>query len=141
VSIALFAVAAAIWAAIIVPAVARRLRAERAAGPPAVALRGDRLGHVRRLPAPEHRPARRRPHPAVARRRRLLAGLGLLAVAALRAGAAFGGRWWLAAAVAGGLPMAYLAALAGSRRRAGRARRAARRLPAPAAGERMAWTE
>jgi hypothetical protein len=146
VSIALFAIVAVIWVAIIVPSV-RSARAERAAAvPPAMALRGDRLGRVRRLPAPEHRPKRRRrPRPAVVRRRRALAALAVAALAALRAWTAFGGRWWLVAVVAGSLPVAYLAALAvlARRRRHGRERRAAGRalLTAPAGAGWVASTE
>jgi hypothetical protein len=113
VSIALFATVAAIWVVLVLPAI-RRGRAERAlAAPPAVALRGEPGGRVRRLPAPEHRrPARRRTvSPAVTRRRRVLVVLALAELAGLRAWAALGHRWWVAAAVAGVAIVAYLLAL------------------------------
>ncbi|HYY80493.1 MAG TPA: hypothetical protein VFD04_15105 [Actinomycetes bacterium] len=134
-SIALFATAAAIWVALLVPAV-RRGRAERAAGvPSAVTLRGDPEGRVRRLPAAGRRPARRRASPAVVRRRRVLAGLLLAGMAGLRAWAALGGRWWLAPGAAAVLLVAYLAALVAAGRRRTRGGRVAivHQLPLPAA--------
>ena len=128
-SIALFATVAAIWVVLVLPSI-RRGRAERAlAGPPAVALRGEPGGRVRRLPAAEHRrSARRRTvSPAVIRRRRVLAALAVAELAGLRAWAALGHRWWVAAALAGLAVVTYLLALVvvASRRARGRSPRKA----------------
>jgi hypothetical protein len=144
VSLALFALVAAIWGVLLVPLA-------RGAGP-APLPRRDRPGRLSRgarpwttgdLPAadpdpdppdPEaaatlavrarRRAARRR---TTVRRRRVLLVLAVATAAGLRAWAAAGGRWWVAPVAAGGLLAAYLAALVGMAwRRTRRARPAGR---------------
>jgi hypothetical protein len=141
VSLALFALVAAIWGVLLVPLA-------RGAGPMPVPRR-DRPGRLSRgarpwttgdLPAEEpdpdpeaaatlalragRRAARRR---TTVRRRRVLLVLAVAAGAGLRAWAASGGRWWVAPVAAGGLLAAYLATLVGMAwRRTRRARPAGR---------------
>jgi hypothetical protein len=151
VSLALFALVAAIWGILLLP-LARRGRAEPAAraprrdtpgrlsrgarpwtagGPPAGAAdlhpeaAAARVRHARR------RAALRR---TAARRRRALLLLAVATAAGLRAWAVLGGRWWLAPAAAGGPLLAYLAILVTAARRRSRAvpgRRAVRRVRLP----------
>jgi len=128
VSLALFALVAAIWGVLLIP-LARRGRVELAAwapvrDTPARLSRGARPWTTGDPPAedpdPEaaaaqalrerRRAARRR---TAARRRRTLLVLAAATAAGLRAWAALGGRWWVAPAVAGGLLVAYLAILFG----------------------------
>jgi hypothetical protein len=136
VSLALFALVAAIWGVLLVPLA-------RGAGP-APLPRRDRPGRLSRgarpwttgdLPAADPGPdpeaaatlalrARRR---ATVRRRRALLVLAAATAAGLRAWAAAGGRWWVAPGAAGGLLAAYLATLVGmARRRTRRAHRSGR---------------
>jgi hypothetical protein len=141
VSLALFALVAAIWGVLLIP-LARRGRAELAAWAPArdTAVRLSRGARpwtagdppADGLPAdgpdPEaavalallrrRRATRRR---TAARRRRTLLVLAVATAAGLRAWAALGGRWWVAPAAAGGLLVAYLAVLFGMARRRSRA--------------------
>jgi len=141
VSLALFALVAAIWGVLLIP-LARRGRAELAAwapardtpvrlsrgarpwtagdppagGPPAAGPDPDAavaLALLRRRRATRRRTA--------ARRRRTLLVLAVATAAGLRAWAALGGRWWVAPAAAGGLLVAYLAVLVGMARRRSRA--------------------
>lgn len=148
-SLALFALVAAIWGVLLVPLA-------RGAGP-APLPRRDRPGRLSRgarpwttgdLPAadpgpdPEaaatlalrarRRAARRR---TTVRRRRVLLVLAVATAAGLRAWAAAGGRWWVAPVAAGGLLAAYLATLVGmawrrTRRARPAGREAGRALPA-----------
>jgi hypothetical protein len=142
-SLALFALVAAIWGVLLIP-LARHGHAELATLPPrrdtpARLARGARPWITGDPPAgqgpdPEaaaalalrarRRAARRR---TAARRRRALLLLAVATAAGLRAWAAFGGRWWVAAAMAGGLLAAYLAVLVGTAWRRSRARAAWRR--------------
>jgi hypothetical protein len=144
VSLALFALVAAIWGVLLIP-LARHGHAGVAALPPARdtparLARGARPWTTGDPPAedpdPEaaatlalrarRRAARRR---TAARRRRALLVLAVATAAGLRAWAALGGRWWVAPATAGGLLAAYLAVLlvtAWRRSRAGVAWRRAR---------------
>jgi hypothetical protein len=145
-SLALFALVAAIWGVLLIP-LARHGHAEPATPPPrdtpARLARGARPWTTGDPPAEEgpdpetaaaqalrarRRAARRR---MAARRRRALLLLAVTTAAGLRAWAAFGGRWWVAAATAGGLLAAYLAVLVGTAWRRSRARTAWRR-PRPA---------
>jgi hypothetical protein len=140
VSLAVFALVAAIWVVLLVP-LARRGRAEFAAE----ASLGRRLtsGGARpwtsgNLPAGEPtdeelaaaalaaRLARRRAAAgrAATRRRRVLLVLVLATAAGSRAGVIGGGRWWLAAAVTGALLAGYLLTLMGLGWRGARRRRA-----------------
>jgi hypothetical protein len=142
VSLALFALVAAIWGVLLLP-LARHGHAEPATPPPrdtpARLARGARPWTTGDPPAeagpdPEaaaalallarRRAARRR---TAARRRRALLVLAVATVAGLRAGVAFGGRWWVAPAAAGGLLVAYLVVLVGMAWRRSRARVAWRR--------------
>jgi hypothetical protein len=143
VSLALFALVAAIWGVLLVPLA-------RGAGP-APPPRRDRPGRLSRgarpwttgdLPAadpdpdpdPEaaatldlrvrRRAARRR---TTMRRRRVLLVLAVATAAGLRAWAAAGGRWWVAPVAAGGLLAAYLATLVGMAWRRSRRLRPVRR--------------
>jgi hypothetical protein len=143
VSLALFALVAAIWGVLLIP-LARHGHAEPAAPPPrdtpARLARGARPWTTGDRPAEEgpdpeaaaalallarRRAARRR---TAARRRRALLVLAVATAAGLRAWAAFGGRWWVAAAAAGGLLVADLAVLVGMAWRRSRARVAWRRV-------------
>jgi hypothetical protein len=170
VSLALFALVAAIWGILLIP-LARRGRAELAAwaparDTPARLSRGARPWTAGDPPAdgpdPEaaaalallgrRRAARRR---TAARRRRTLLVLAVATAAGLRAWAALGGRWWVAPAAAGGLLVAYLAALLGMAWRRSRAgveparrgarparlagRKARRRRPGPVRAAETAW--
>jgi hypothetical protein len=143
VSLALFALVAAIWGVLLIP-LARRGHAELAAwapqrDTPARLARGARPWTTGDPPAdddpyPEaaaalalharRRAARRR---TAARRRRSLLVLAVATAAGLRAWAALGGRWWVAPAAAGGLLAAYLAVLVGMAWRRSRATIAWRR--------------
>jgi hypothetical protein len=150
VSLALFALVAAIWGVLLIP-LARHGHAELAAPPPprdtpARLARGARPWTTGDPPAGHPDPqaaaalallARRRAgrRRTATRRRRALLVLAVATAAGLRAWAALGGRWWVAPATAGGLLVAYLAVLVGMAWRRSRARvawRAAR--PARAAG-------
>jgi len=161
VSLALFALVAAIWGVLLIP-LARRGRAELAAwaparDTPARLSRGARPWTAGDPPAgdppalgpdPEaaaalalharRRAARRRTE---ARRRRTLLVLAVATAAGLRVWAALGGRWWVAPATAGGLLVAYLAVLVGMAWRRSRATVAWRRArPArPAEREARRW--
>jgi hypothetical protein len=155
VSLALFALVAAIWGVLLIPLA-------RGAGPapgprrdtPGRLSRGARPWTTGDLPAedpdPEaaaalalrarRRAARRR---TAVRRRRVLLVLAVATAAGMRAWAAAGGRWWVAPVAAGGLLAAYLATLVGTAwrrtRRAPRAEReAASRLAEREAGPRPA---
>jgi hypothetical protein len=145
VSLAVFALVVVIWVVLLVP-LARRGRAELAFE---ASERGSRLsggarpwtsGNLPAEPSDEEleaaataawlarrRAAARR---AATRRRRVLGVLAVAAAAGSRAWAVLGGRWWLAAAVAGLLLAGYLLTLAGLGWR--RARAAVR--PAPGRG-------
>jgi hypothetical protein len=148
VSLALFALVAAIWGILLLP-LARRGHAEPAAraprrDTPARLSRGARPWTAGDPPAgdadaaPEAavarvRHARRRAalRRTAARRRRALLLLAVATAAGLRAWAVLGGRWWVAPAAASGLLLAYLAVLVMAARRRSRAtpgRRAARRV-------------
>jgi hypothetical protein len=158
VSLALFALVAAIWGVLLIP-LARRGRAELAVwaperDTPARLSRGARPwttagdpssdGPPADGPDPEaaealallgrRRAARRR---TAARRRRTLLVLAVATAAGLRAWAALGGRWWVAPTAAGGLLVAYLAVLVGMAWRGSRATLARRgaRPPRPAGRE------
>jgi hypothetical protein len=138
VSLALFALVAAIWGILLLP-LARRGHAEPAAwaprrDTPARLSRGARPWTAGDLPAdhpdldPEAgaaraRRARRRAalRRTAARRRRTLLLLAVATAAGLRAWAVLGGRWWVAPAAAAGLLVAYLAALVAMARRRSRA--------------------
>jgi hypothetical protein len=138
VSLALFALVAAIWGILLLP-LARRGHAEPAAwaprrDTPARLSRGarpwtagdppDGAGLDRAAAAASARRARRRAarRRAAARRRRALLLLAVALAAGLRAFAVLGGRWWVAPLAAGGLLVAYLAVLvAAARRRSGAA--------------------
>jgi hypothetical protein len=149
VSLALFALVAAIWGVLLLPLA-------RGGGEPAApARRRDTPGRLARGarpwaggdppdeegPGPDEagalallarrRAARRR---AAVRRRRVLLVLAAATAAGLRAGAVAGGRWWVAAA-AGGLLAAYLATLFAT---AWRRSRPGVRLPGRRARERPA---
>jgi len=150
VSLALFALVAAIWGVLLIP-LARRGHAELAAwatprDTPARLSRGARPWTTGDPPAEEpdpeaaaalalharRRAARRRTE---ARRRRTLLVLAVATAAGLRVWAALGGRWWVAPATAGGLLVAYLAVLVGMAWRRSRATIAWRRArPARLAG-------
>jgi hypothetical protein len=162
-SLAVFALVVVIWVVLLVP-IARRGRAELAIeaseGGSRLSSGGARpwiSGNLPTEPADEaleaaatavwlagRRAAARR---AATRRRRVLGVLAVATAAGSRAWVVLGGRWWLAAGVAGLLLAGYLLALAGlgwrrSRRwaRAGGARPAARRRerwasPAPWGGQ------
>ena len=147
-SLALFALVAAIWGILLLP-LARRGHAEPAAwaprrDTPARLSRGARPWTAGDPPAdgadldPEAaasraRRARRRAalRRTAARRRRALLLLALATAAGLRAWAVLGGRWWIAPAAAGGLLLAYLAILVAAAWRRSRAtpgRRSVRRV-------------
>ncbi|HEU4397874.1 MAG TPA: hypothetical protein VFU54_08590 [Actinomycetota bacterium] len=127
-SLALFALVAAIWGVLLIP-LARHGRAELAAwapgrDTPARLSRGARPWTTGDPPGEDPDPAaaaalalRARRGAArrgtAARRRRTLLVLAAATAAGLRAWAALGGRWWVAPAVAGGLLVAYLAILVG----------------------------
>jgi hypothetical protein len=153
VSLALFALVAAIWGVLLVP-LARHGHAEPATPPPrdtpARLARGARPWTTGDPPADEdpdpeaaaalalrarRRAARRR---TAARRRRALLLLAVATAAGLRAWAAFGGRWWVAPATAGGVLAAYLAVLVGTAWRRSRARTAWRRPRRASLAERAA---
>ena len=155
-SLALFALVAAIWGVLLIP-LARRGHAELAAwatprDTPARLSRGARPWTTGDPPAEEpdseaaaalalharRRAARRRTE---ARRRRTLLVLAVAAAAGLRVWAALGGRWWVAPATAGCLLVAYLAVLVGMAWRRSRATVAWRRArPArPAEREARRW--
>jgi hypothetical protein len=142
VSLALFALVAAIWGVLLIP-LARHGNAEPAMPPPrdtpARLARGARPWTTGDPPAEEdpdpeaaaalalrarRRAARRR---TAARRRRALLLLAVATATGLRAWAALGGRWWVAPAAAGGLLAAYLAVLVGTAWRRSRTRIAWRR--------------
>jgi hypothetical protein len=148
VSLALFALVAAIWGILLLP-LARRGHAEPAAreprrDTPARLSRGARPWTAGDPPAgdadldPEaaasrRRRARRRAalRRTAARRRRALLLLAVATAAGLRAWAVLGGSWWAAPAATGGLLLAYLVILVAAARRRSRAapgRRAVRRL-------------
>jgi hypothetical protein len=148
VSLALFALVAAIWGILLLP-LARRGHAEPAAwaprqDTPARLSRGARPWTAGDPPAddpnldPEAAAARRRRarrraalRRTAARRRHALLLLVLATAAGLRAWAILGGRWWVAPAAAGGLLLAYLAVLVAAARRRSRAvtgRRAVQRV-------------
>jgi hypothetical protein len=148
VSLALFALVAAIWGILLLP-LARRGHAEAAAwaprrDTPARLSRGARPWTAGDPPAddPDSDPeaaasrarcARRRAalRRTAARRRRAPLLLAVATAAGLRAWAVLGGRWWLAPAAAGGLLLAYLAILVAAARHRSRAvtgRRAVRRV-------------
>jgi hypothetical protein len=155
-SLALFALVAAIWGVLLIP-LARRGHPELAALPlprdtPARLARGARPWTTGDPPAPaeeepdpqaaaalalraRRRAARRR---TAARRRRALLLLAVAAAAGLRVWAAFGGRWWVAPAAAGGLLAAYLAVLVATAWRRTRARTAWRRARPAGLAERAA---
>jgi hypothetical protein len=140
VSLAVFALVAVIWVALLVP-LARRGRAELAAeaseGGSRLSSRGARPWTSGNLPtkptedeletaAVAARLARRRvaARRAATRRRRVLLLLVLATAAGSRAWAMGGGRWWLAAAVTGALLAGYLLTLVGLGWRRARRRRA-----------------
>jgi hypothetical protein len=155
VSLALFALVAAIWGVLLIP-LARHGHAELAALPPprdtaARLARGARPWTTTGDPPAEEAPdpetaaalallARRRAarRRMAARRRRALLVLAVAAAAGLRAWAALGGRWWVAPAVAGGLLAAYLAVLVATAWRGTRARTAWRRARPASLAERAA---
>jgi hypothetical protein len=145
VSLALFALVAAIWGVLLIP-LARHGRVEPVAwaprrDTPARLARGARPWTAGDPPADDpdpaaaaaralfarRRAARRR---TAARRRRTLLVLAVTAAAGLRGWAALGGRWWIAPAVAGGLLVAYLATLSWM---------AWRRRPRPVRAVERAW--
>jgi hypothetical protein len=153
VSLALFALVAAIWGVLLIP-LARGGHVEPAASAP----RRDTPGRLSRgarpwtsgdLPAedpdPEaaaalalrarRRAARRR---TTVRRRRVLLVLAVATAAGLRGWAAAGGRWWVAPVAAGGLLAAYLATLVGTAWRRTRRARPAGRVAEREAGTRPA---
>jgi hypothetical protein len=155
VSLALFALVAAIWGVLLIP-LARHGHAEPATPPPrdtpARLARGARPWTTGDPPTEEdpdpdpeaaaslallarRRAARRR---TAARRRRAVLLLAVATAAGLRAWAAFGGRWWVAAAAAGGLLAAYLAVLVAAAWRCSRARIAWRRARPASLAERTA---
>jgi hypothetical protein len=134
VSLALFALVAAIWGVLLLP-LARRGHAEPAAwaprrdtparlsrgarpwtagDPPADDAAPDPEGMAARARRARRRAALRR---TAARRRRALLLLAVATAAGLRAWAVLGGRWWVAPAAAGGLLLAYLAVLVAAARR------------------------
>jgi hypothetical protein len=140
VSLAVFALVVAIWMALLVP-LARRGRAELAAeaseGGRRLSTGGVRpwtTGDLPGEPTDEElaaaelaaRLARRRAsrRRAATRRRRALLALAVATAAGSRAWAVLGGRWWLAAAVAGALLAGYLLTLLGLGWRRARRRRA-----------------
>jgi hypothetical protein len=142
VSLAVFALVVVIWVVLLIP-LARRGRAELAAEASQGGLRlssgGARpwtTGHLELDDDPDDaaleaagakaRLARRRAasRRAAGRRRRMLLLLVVATAAGLRAWAALGGRWWLAAATAGVLLATYLLTLAGLGWRRSRRRRA-----------------
>jgi hypothetical protein len=151
VSLALFALVAAIWGVLLLPLA-------RGAGKPAAppARRRDTPARLARGARPwtagdppdvddtdpdeaaalaalaRRRAARRR---AAVRRRRVLLVLAAATAAGLRAWAVAGGRWWALAAAAGGLLAAYLATLFATAWRRSRPRV---RLPGRGARERPA---
>jgi hypothetical protein len=153
VSLALFALVAAIWGVLLIP-LARHGHAEPATPPPrdtpARLARGARPWTTGDPPAEEdpdpdaaaalalrarRRGARRR---TAARRRRALLLLAVATATGLRAWAALGGRWWVAPAAAGGLLAAYLAVLVATAWRRSRARVAWRRARPASLAERAA---
>jgi hypothetical protein len=149
VSLALFALVAAIWGVLLLPLA-------RGGEPAAPARRRDTPGRLARGARPwtagdppdvedpdpdeavalallaRRRAARRR---AAVRRRRALLVLAAATAAGLRAWAVAGGRWWVAAAAAGGLLAAYLVTLFAT---AWRRSRPSVRLPGRGARERPA---
>ena len=154
-SLAVFALVVVIWVVLLVP-LARRGRAELAFE---ASEGGSRLssGGVRpwtsgtfpaeptdvdlEAAATAARLARRRAaaRQAATRRRRVLLVLAVATAAGSRAWAVLGGRWWLAAAVAGLLLAGYLLTLAGLGWRRSRRRRAGVARPAP--GRRGRWAQ
>jgi hypothetical protein len=148
-SIILLAILAVMWVAFLLPVIAPRQG-------PAPSWMRRRIGGAgdgwRPSPDPPVRGARRsgagahgrsgvgtgRSRPAasaagrsVLRRRRVLLGLTLAAVASIRVRYVLGGHWWIAEAVAGALLSAYVVALVAQGFRRGRQARVA--LPPPAA--------
>jgi hypothetical protein len=157
VSLAVFALVVVIWVALLVP-LSRRGRAELAAeaseGGSRLSSGGARPWTSGNIPAEPTEPtedeleaaavaarlARRRAaaRRAATRRRRILLLLVVATAAGSRAWAVLGGRWWLAAAVAGALLAGYLLTLTGLGWRRARRRRAlagTRRAP----GRRERW--
>jgi hypothetical protein len=129
VGLAVFALVVVIWVALLVP-LARRGRAELAfeasEGGRRLTSGGARpwtIGNLPTEPSDEEleaavaaaRLARRRAasRRAATRRRRVLLALVVATAAGSRAWAVLGGRWWLAAAVAGALLAGYLLTLTG----------------------------
>jgi hypothetical protein len=155
VSLAVFALVVVIWVALLVP-LARRGRAELAAeaseGGRRLTSGGARpwtSGNLPTEPTGEEleaaeaaaRLARRRTaaRQAATRRRRILLALAVATAAGSRAWAVLGGRWWLAAAVAGTLLAGYLLTLAGLGWHRGRRRRALLAGTRRAQGRRGSW--
>jgi hypothetical protein len=157
-SLAVFALVVVIWVALLVP-LARRGRAELAAeaseGGSRLSSGGARPWTTGNLPAEPAEPteeeleaaavaarlARRRAavRRAVTRRRRVLLALVVATAAGSRAWAVLGGRWWLAAAVAGALLAGYLLTLTGLGWHRARHRRALAAGPRRARGRRERW--
>ena len=152
-SLAVFALVVVIWVVLLVP-LARRGRAELAfeasEGGSRLSSGGARPWTGGTFPAEPTdedleaaataaRLARRRAaaRRAATRRRRVLLVLAVATAAGSRAWAVLGGRWWLAAAVAGVLLAGYLLTLAGLGWRRSRRRRAGVARPAP--GRRGRW--
>jgi hypothetical protein len=150
VSLAVFALVVVIWVVLLVP-LARRGRAELAfeasEGGSRLSSGGARPWTGGTLPAEPTdedleaaataaRLARRR---AATRRRRVLLVLAVATAAGSRAWAVLGGRWWLAAAVAGLLLAGYLLTLAGLGWRRSRRRRARPGGARAAPGRRGRW--
>src|SRR5918995_1474530 len=121
VSLAVFALVVVIWVALLVP-LSRRGRAELAAE---ASEGGSRLSSGGA--------------PPWTRRRRILLLLVVATAAGSRAWAVLGGRWWLAAAVAGALLAGYLLTLTGLGWRRARRRRALTAGTRRAPGRRERW--
>jgi hypothetical protein len=155
VSLAVFALVVVIWVALLVP-LSRRGRAELAAeaseGGSRLSSGGARPwtnGNIPAEPTEDEleaaavaaRLARRRAaaRRAATRRRRVLLVLAVATAAGSRAWAVLGGRWWLAAVVAGLLLAGYLLTLAGLGWRRSRRRRARAGAARPAPGRRGRW--
>jgi hypothetical protein len=154
-SLAVFALVVVIWVVLLVP-IARRGRAELAIeaseGGSRLSSGGARpwtSGNLPTEPVDEEleaaaiaawlagrRAATRR---AATRRRRVLGVLAMATAAGSRAWVVLGGRWWLAAAVAGLLLAGYLLTLAGLGWRRSRRRRARTGAARPAPGRRGRW--
>jgi hypothetical protein len=155
VSLAVFALVVVIWVALLVP-LSRRGRAELAAeaseGGSRLSSGGARpwtSGNIPAEPTEDEleavavaaRLARRRAtaRRAATRRRRILLLLVVATAAGSRAWAVLGGRWWLAAAVAGTLLAGYLVTLAGLGWHRARRRRALLAGTRRAQGRRGSW--